>query len=1303
MGSSLRTVKGLHWLMAFGIIMLFSIFVGGSGKAFAEQCKINSGDPHDFAGLQIGVSSVDSNGTPQSPDYSNVTIRVDTHYPSYSNADGSFNSNGTGFYNMYNSNNSGGRVSGASFHPSGGQGACIGNNNGIVLSHDGTGDVNGNKWMLDCDYSYRVEFGGPRANPSSQYQEFAVYPTSNAPPNGLRGEGSWTVSVSDPGNVVGEDTGTAGGAINNGNPQIVAPANGNTARITFTYHEPPPQPPQPPEGNPTNGNLTCTDESFTSGDVVVGSRSYPIQAVVTLSGGTPYNSTRLGQVTNRNIAIGGGGNTTYISNYTPTSQSVTMGLIEYYNQNGTNHYVNGSGPGSPITYTVTNCYSAVCDMSIDTGLPGNYMVPGRPFTVYATISNNSVPYDSTNASLQLPGSDADGGLQFANNGGTSGFNYGFPGGIGSNGVVNISFTATASAGGSIVGKMAYGGHFMGAGCSVPLNPYPPPQVTADGVNCAATVYGWAYDPIIPSASIEVDVYVDGPAGTGAPLGPGSGAPLGSGQYVANGSRPDVNAAGIPGDHGYSIPITSPYQDGQNHTFYVYAIDPNGIENGGPATVAMTGCEGFHITPGSNGAHLMPSVEAPTSFGNTGNDTSVTVTYGPSGNSYYGSSSSSYPSFPGVPASAPYTYTKNGAPVGSGSIPSQNGKGRFIDTSYNPAALGIPLGSYQAGDKYCLIVGVSPSDGFIQNDGTVLGTPTTTPNPDTASGCDTVQNRPYFKVYGGSILSGSSDTGGTCTPGTNGELASWNNDSGEYPSYDFGASTQFSALALGDIVGFASAQRPSDPSRSPSFLSFANTGLPAGKSITAPGPIPDPSSNVTNYDPHLGGDFGATPCVSTPTAPTTGTHALSTPTDIGTLGPGAYTYTGNLTLTNPGAAKINGNISIFVKGNIYIKDSITYDTSGWSINNVPLLELVAAGGTHNNIYIAPGVTELDGIYEAQNEAPNSFTGNPSPDGRIYTCGNSDFTPMAAVNLFAGCNNQLTVYGSFLADKVNLMRTYGSLRDEAPVITASYTPPPKVTPLTRVPVSLIQYSCAVGNTGNTYQHSHWYAAAGPGAVQPPVATADPNDACPNPTFDSNDGYVFPPGDSIFTSTFLNASYNVLCEYENHISGGGGDHLMAQFPWTPGFSCGAAFPGYAGANPIIVGYVAPAGTRPLYQYYDSSSYGSTGFHYYTINDSGPKVDNVSEEFDGAIASVYTSAASGTVSTSISTPQPSVPTSVKAPTSPIACSNPGIRSSLIHDTCAAEVFEFSPELYLTAPPNNHPNGGAPTFNSITGLPPVL
>jgi hypothetical protein len=40
---------------------------------------------------------------------------------------------------------------------------------------------------------------------------------------------------------------------------------------------------------------------------------------------------------------------------------------------------------------------------------------------------------------------------------------------------------------------------------------------------------------------------------------------------------------------------------------------------------------------------------------------------------------------------------------------------------------------------------------------------------------------------------------------------------------------------------------------------------------------------------------------------------------------------------------------------------------------------------------------------------------------------------------------------------------------------------------------------------------------------------------------------------------------------------------------------------------------------------------------------------------------------------------------------------------TCAAEVFELSPELYLSTPAIQRPNGGAPQWDSVTSLPPVL
>jgi hypothetical protein len=72
----------------------------------------------------------------------------------------------------------------------------------------------------------------------------------------------------------------------------------------------------------------------------------------------------------------------------------------------------------------------------------------------------------------------------------------------------------------------------------------------------------------------------------------------------------------------------------------------------------------------------------------------------------------------------------------------------------------------------------------------------------------------------------------------------------------------------------------------------------------------------------------------------------------------------------------------------------------------------------NIYIDKSVTQLDGIYLAKN--------------KIYTCAQAPipttFVPVPINSLYDNCNNQLVVHGSFVANKVNFMRTYGSLRDE-----------------------------------------------------------------------------------------------------------------------------------------------------------------------------------------------------------------------------------------------------------------------------------
>ena len=91
----------------------------------------------------------------------------------------------------------------------------------------------------------------------------------------------------------------------------------------------------------------------------------------------------------------------------------------------------------------------------------------------------------------------------------------------------------------------------------------------DGVNTADwTLHGWAYDPDSVSTSINVHVYVEGPAGSGYLLG----------GFPANLARNDVNTAiGITGKHGFVISIPE-YLQNQYHTFYIYGIDATGNNN-----------------------------------------------------------------------------------------------------------------------------------------------------------------------------------------------------------------------------------------------------------------------------------------------------------------------------------------------------------------------------------------------------------------------------------------------------------------------------------------------------------------------------------------------------------------------------------------------------------------------------------------------------------------------------------------------------------------------------------------------------
>ncbi len=270
---------------------------------------------------------------------------------------------------------------------------------------------------------------------------------------------------------------------------------------------------------------------------------------------------------------------------------------------------------------------------------------------------------------------------------------------------------------------------------------------------------------------------------------------------------------------------------------------------------------------------------------------------------------------------------------------------------------------------------------------------------TCKGNFQVADQPYLKVYGGDVMIGASPTysstnnSSSCAPNPNGGIYSWNSDSPKY----FGAGTEYAVQALGQIEGFASAQ--SSTSSPPTDLSFANTGV-----------------NTTS--PIYGGSFGA----STEDCDFTSDLVGLTPQ------PGSNVNPPN---------NVSGVVTIYATGDVYISNNILYciaadttakntcPTEKWANpSQIPYFKLVVVGG---NIFIDHNVTELDGLYVAEPKTSSSG----SVGGTIYTCATKTplaYSPFTIGNYFSTCSNQLNIYGSFIAQQVQFLRTFGSVGND-----------------------------------------------------------------------------------------------------------------------------------------------------------------------------------------------------------------------------------------------------------------------------------
>jgi hypothetical protein len=284
----------------------------------------------------------------------------------------------------------------------------------------------------------------------------------------------------------------------------------------------------------------------------------------------------------------------------------------------------------------------------------------------------------------------------------------------------------------------------------------------------------------------------------------------------------------------------------------------------------------------------------------------------------------------------------------------------------------------------------------------------------------IANYPYLQVYGGDVsVTGSPDiqsNGSSNAPSANcesnpsaGGIFSWNNNG--TPNYT-GAGSQYAVYALGQIDGFASDQEGSAPQVPPTFLSFA---YPQGSS----GPY--------------GGSFGAN---STSANCDFTYDCLFQSVDNNAITPGCPNNNPlcNVTCNNIPTVINNGvSRTIFTLGSVYIDHNVTYEPGPWANpRQIPYFRLVVIGG---NIYLGPDVTELDGIYVAE---PSNINGGPWTGGTIYTCSYltgalsrrnlPKVNPTGAngiPNYDTTCTKPLSIYGSFVAQQVEFLRTHGTL--------------------------------------------------------------------------------------------------------------------------------------------------------------------------------------------------------------------------------------------------------------------------------------
>ncbi len=486
-----------------------------------------------------------------------------------------------------------------------------------------------------------------------------------------------------------------------------------------------------------------------------------------------------------------------------------------------------------------------------------------------------------------------------------------------------------------------------------------------------------------------------------------------------------DAATIDGEGQTDIAIVLRHNGVKVYALFVVCANPDGALDKGLPPVVVTS-NNFDLQP-TAGAELTPDVSNPEKviF-----KTGVISKNNPAGSVVNSTISRRY-----------FVRRASGAEVNITPGPSPVSESRAFNSDFNYPDQERTLSSIDIGDYACVQVTVAPAAGIANSSGVV--TSITEASRQTEY-CERAATKPYFKVFGGEVLTGADWTNAAidpkkCEESLTGGIYSWATKKPGLSNNYVGSSAQLTVSSLLEVNSFySSSLRSSGDTVAPKGLTFANSS----------------QDSESSAESEFGGGSENRPCIidyfndtrdesifldlRDPAAQekamelasrgvTRAQFLFPSPRDDGIHGDvkqGIKQFFGYFKQI---AMYIDGDVSLEVLEDYFTYPNLNPDGSPFeSWSDYPNLVVIVRGDIYiNNLSFSEDSTPqtvIDGLYIAQPREDGT-------GGTIYTCGNVGSPPGLEV-VYDACNKPLIVNGGLIAKQIKFQRMYGSLKDATP---------------------------------------------------------------------------------------------------------------------------------------------------------------------------------------------------------------------------------------------------------------------------------